>query len=130
LREQVLLGHPRRFPVTLLDAPGVDQEDALHAEGRRAGDDAIQHLRPWKSQDERERERRWWILIHRHHHLERVIVESRDLSAADAPSRHADDQRVPHRRTMHVHDVLAPAAGETDASIVEEVAGEEEDEIH
>jgi hypothetical protein len=31
---------------------------------------------------------------------------------------------------MHVHDVLAPAAGETDASLVEEVAGEEEDEIH
>jgi hypothetical protein len=63
-------------------------------------------------------------------HLESVFLEARDLSPADAASGDADDQRVADRRSMHVGDVLETAAGEEDALVVEEVPGEEEDEVH
>src|SRR6266550_4182500 len=61
LRANVLSRESRRLPVALLDAPGVDQEDALDAHRGRASDDTIHNLRTWQCENERDRNGRRWI---------------------------------------------------------------------
>ncbi len=88
------LAQERRLPVALLDAGGVDQDDALHAHDGEREEYPPEDLRPGKRENERERQGRRRVPVEMRLHLEGRCIDLRDPAGPDLPAQETDVEHV------------------------------------
>ncbi|PYQ48141.1 MAG: hypothetical protein DMF59_16980 [Acidobacteria bacterium] len=122
LRADAVIGNPRRFPVTLLDAPGVDEKDPLDAHRSCARDHAIHDLGTRQRQNESQWQGRWRIAVE----LDFELSRRDDLSDPAAAVHDADAHRV----AADARDCFESSPGDSCARRRDEIFRKKQDEIH